>query len=82
MFNKKHGLFDFKASSLLSQLSNKKITHAFAPAPLMFKLQQEIWKFSDVCVSWGLPKTDLETNFLNLENLSFVNVNFENVSFS
>ena len=40
----------------------------FAPRPLIFKLQQEVLKFNDICVSWSSPKTDLETNFLNLEN--------------
>ena len=34
--------------------------------PLIFKLQQEVWKFNDICVIWGSQKTDLETNFLNL----------------
>ena len=39
-----------------------KATHSFAR---IFKLQQEVWKFDDTCVSWCKPKTDLETNFLN-----------------
>ena len=45
--------------------NNRKATHSFAPRPLIFKLQQEVWKFNDICVSWSSPKTDLETNFLN-----------------
>ena len=36
-----------------------------------FKLQQDFLKFSDICVSWNSPKTDLETNILNLKNRSF-----------
>ena len=36
--------------------------------PLIFKLQQEVRKFNDICVSWSSPKIDLVTNFLNLEN--------------
>ena len=56
--------------------NNRKATHSFAPKPLIFKLQQEILKFNDICVSWSSPKTDLVTNFLNLENRSFENVSF------
>ena len=48
--------------------NNRKATHSFAPRPLIFKLQQEVSKFNDICVSWGSPKTDLKTNFLNFEN--------------
>ena len=50
---------------------------SFAPRSLIFKLQQEVLKFNDFCVSWSSPKTDLVKNFLNLENR-----NFENFSFS
>ena len=32
---------------------------------MIFKLQQEVWKFNDPCVSWSSPKTDLEANFLH-----------------
>ena len=48
-----------------------KATHTFGPRPLIFKLQQEDLKFNDVSVSWNSPKTDVETNFLNLENKNF-----------
>ena len=52
-------------------------THtSFAPRPQIFKLQQEDWKFSDIRVSWSSPKTDLEMNFLNLENRRFEYVTF------
>ena len=54
--------------------NNRKATHSFAPRPLIFKLQQEVLKFNDICVSWSSPKTDLVTNFLNPENRSFENV--------
>ena len=37
----------------------------------MFKLQQEVLKSNDIYVSWSSPKTDLEINFLNLENRKF-----------
>ena len=45
----------------------RKTTHVFAPRPLTFKFQQEVLKYNDIYVSWSSPKTDLETNFLNLE---------------
>ena len=41
---------------------------------MIFKLQQEHLKFSDICVSCSSPETDLVTNFLNSENQSFENV--------
>ena len=44
---------------------NRKATHSFAPRPMIFKLQKEVWKFSDICLSWSSLKTDLETSFLN-----------------
>ena len=56
--------------------NNRKATHSFAPRPLIFKLQQEVLKFNDICVSLNSPKTDLVINFLNLENRSFENVSF------
>ena len=34
---------------------------------LIFKLQEEVLKFN-IFVSLGSPKTDPETNFLNLKN--------------
>ena len=52
---------------------NNRTAHAFAPKPLIFKLQEEVLKFNDIYVSWSSPKTDLETNFCNLENRSFEN---------
>ena len=57
--------------------NNRKATPTFAPRTLIFTSQEEVLKFNDICVKLELPKTDLETNFLNLENR-----NFENVSFS
>ena len=54
--------------------NNRKATHSFAPRSMIFKLQQEVLKFNNTCVSLSSPKTDLVTNFLNLENRSFENV--------
>ena len=48
--------------------NDRKATQSFDPRPLIFKLQQKVLKFNDICVSWSSPKIDLETNFLNLEN--------------
>ena len=48
--------------------NNRRVTQSFAPRPLIFKLQQEVSKFNDICVRWSSSKSDLETNFLNLEN--------------
>ena len=56
--------------------NNRKVTHNFAPRPLIFKLKQEILRFNDICVSWSSPETDQETNLLNLENRSFENDSF------
>ena len=53
-----------------------KVSHIFASRPLIFKLQQEVLKLNDICVDWSSPKTDLETDFLDLENRSFENVGF------
>ena len=45
--------------------NNRKSTHSSTPRPLIFKLQQEVLKFNNICVSWSYPETDLVTNFLN-----------------
>ena len=64
-----------KRHNSFQNLNNRKATHSFAPRPLIFKLQQKVLKFN-ICVSWSSPKTNLETNFLNLENRSFENIRF------
>ena len=68
------GLFDFKTSQFLSKLKYRKGTHSFATRRLILKLQQEVLKFNDTCVSLSSPKTDLVTCFLNPKNRSFENV--------
>ena len=65
-----------KRHNSFQNYNNRKATHSFAPRPLIFKLQQEVLKFNDICVSWSSPKTDLVTNLLNLENRSLENVSF------
>ena len=44
-----HGFFDFQNQA------NRKITHSFAPRPLIFKLQREVLKLNDICMSWNSP---------------------------
>ena len=50
--------------------SNIKATHTFPSRPLNFKLQQEVLKSNNICEKWSSLKTDMGTNFLNLENRS------------
>ena len=53
------GIFYFKTS----QRNNRKTMHSFALRSLTSKLQQEVLKFDDNCVSWSSRKTDRETKF-------------------
>ena len=69
-------LLTLKGHKSFQNQNNKKPTHSFDPRPLIFKLQQEVLKFNGNFVSWSSPETDLETNFLNLENRSFENISF------
>ena len=75
LFKKMHRLF-VKRYNFFQNCNNWKATHSFAPKTLIFKFQQEVLKFNDIFVSLGSPKTDPETNFLNLKNRSFENVSF------
>ena len=70
-----HGLFHFETSSF-QNYNYRKATHSFGPRLLVFKLQREVFKFNDICVSWSSPKTDLVINIFSLENRSFKNVSF------
>ena len=36
-----------------------------------FKLQQEVFKFNDICMSWSTPKNVLQTNFVKLGKSKF-----------
>ena len=71
-----------KCHNSFQNQNNRKATHGFAPRLLILKPQQEVLKFSDICVSWSSPETDLETNFLNLESRSFETSVFLNRNFS
>ena len=63
-----HGLFGSKNHNSLQNSNNRKATHSIAPRLLIFKLQQEGLKFSDSCVSWSSPESDLIKKFLNPKN--------------
>ena len=65
-----HGLMTLKRRNTFQNSKNRKATHRFDPRPPIFKSQQEVLKFNDICVSWGSPKTDQVINFLNPENRS------------
>ena len=43
--------------------NDSKAVHSFAPTPPIFKLKQEVLKFSDICVSWSYLKNILEAKF-------------------
>ena len=46
---------------------------------LFFKLQQEVLKFTDICLSWSSAKTNLAITFLNAKNRSSENVSIVTV---
>ena len=50
--------------------------HTLGTRLLIFKLQQEVFKFNDICVSQSSAKTKPEKNLFNLEKQSFENVSF------
>ena len=70
-----------KSHNSFRNSSKRKATHNLAIRPLIFKLQQEVWKFNDIWVSWSCSETDLETIFINAENRNFVYVFFPNSNF-
>ena len=37
--------------------NNKEAIHIFGPKPLIFKFQQVLLKFNDICANWSSPKT-------------------------
>ena len=50
----------------------RKATHSFLPRPLIFKLQQKVLNSNNISLCWNSPKSDLMTNFLNLEYQSLI----------
>ena len=67
---------NLKRHNSFQNKNNRKTTHSFAPRPLIFKLQQEVSKFNYIFVIWSSPKTNVETNLLNLGNQDFQYVTF------
>ena len=61
--------------------NNRKTTHSLSPRPVIFKLQQEVLKFNDICMSWSSQKTDQEMNSSNLQNEVVVASLFLHVAF-
>ena len=45
------GSLTLKRHSSFQIENNRKVTHSSAPRPLNFKLQQEVLKLDDICVS-------------------------------
>ena len=62
---KRHKLFQNKKIK-------RKATHSFLPRPLIFKLQQKVLNSNNISLCWNSPKSDLMTNFLNLEYQSLI----------
>ena len=60
---KSNGSLTLKRHNFFQNKTNGKATRSFTPSLLIFKLQQKVWKFNDICLSWSSPETDLETNF-------------------
>ena len=48
LFNKMHGLFDFKNVVISFKIKIIEKPHSFAPRPRIFKFHQEVWKLSDI----------------------------------
>ena len=45
-----HGFFELKKVNSFENSNNRKVTHCFAPRPLIFKLQQ-VLKLNYICMS-------------------------------
>ena len=76
LFNKMHGVLDFKRhNSFQNKILEK--PHTVLLLELWFlSCNKKFFKFSDICMNWNSLKTDLMTNFLNLENWRYENVSF------
>ena len=57
------GSLTLKCHNFFQNQNNRKATHSFAPRPQIYKLQQQVWEFNVICVSWSSWKTDLEKTF-------------------
>ena len=62
----------FWAARRLERMSHRLLS----PKLKWFLIFNKKLQFSDICVSWSSPKTDLRIKFLNLENGSLENISF------
>ena len=70
-----------KRHNSLQNKNNEKVTLSFTPTPLILKLQQNVLKFNDICLSWSSPKLTWRQTFwtYKIEVLTtslFLNSNF------
>ena len=56
-----------KRHNYFQNLNNRKVSHSFAPRPLLFKLQQKVLKFDDM----ELPKNWPGDKFFKLRKWKF-----------
>ena len=56
-----------KRHNYFQNLNNRKVSHSFAPRPLIFKLQQKVLKFDDM----ELPKNWPGGKFFKLRKWKF-----------
>ena len=73
LFNKMHGLFDFRSLTFKIKIIEK-AKHSFVSRRLIFKLQQEILKFNDICVSCGARQNWPADKYFKPENRSLENI--------
>ena len=50
---------NLKGHNSFKNQNNRKVTHAFASRPLIFKFQQAVLKFNDICESTSKKSTFL-----------------------
>ena len=65
------GSLTLKRHNSCQNKNNRKATHNFAHKPLIFKLQEDVWKFNGIYVTLSYPKADLETKLFKLLQSNF-----------
>ena len=70
-----------KRHNFFQNENSGKAKRFFAVCYLIFKLSQELLKFSETCMSWNFQKNSWMINILNLENRRFENVSFSQSMF-
>ena len=76
LFTKSMDSLTLKLHNSFQNKNNRKARHSLLPDLWFLSSQQGVLKVNDIRMSWNSLKTDLETNFLNLENWSFEYVTF------